>query len=68
MTPKLKAAELIEKYESLNTALSFHRAKSCAIICVKEILEACSGIYDYDEEILVPYWSEVLEILQQSKS
>ena len=61
MTPKQKAAELVEKYDETLTYLeSKSKAKQCALIAVHEILEmvdeSMKGFLDSD---IIRYWLEV---------
>lgn len=70
MTPKEKAEELVdkfipytEKFHESNPGngweIDVQAAKKCALIAVDEILNVIAGIYDYDFEVLKPYWEEV---------
>jgi len=55
MTPKEKAKELIDKYDSTLTYLeSKSKAKQCALIAVEEILSA--NLFNTDEN---EYWLQV---------
>jgi hypothetical protein len=55
MTPKEKAIELIDKYDSTLTYLeSKSKAKQCALIAVEEILSA--NLFNTDEN---EYWLQV---------
>jgi hypothetical protein len=63
MTPKEKAQELFQKYESLNS--SFDISKKGALIAVDEILDVIVTIYDYDFEKLNPYWEEVKQEIEK---
>jgi hypothetical protein len=57
MTPKEKAIELIDKYDSTLTYLeSKSKAKQCALIAVDEII---SSIDAEDHFILYNYWQKV---------
>jgi hypothetical protein len=63
MTPKEKAIELFEKmYEY---AIFDEAAKQCALIAVEEILDVITGIYDYDFEVLNPYWEKVKQEIEK---
>jgi hypothetical protein len=59
MTPKEKAQELFNKF-----ALGGW-GKENALRCVDEILDIVVGIYDYDYQVLYPYWTEVKEEIQK---
>jgi hypothetical protein len=64
MTPKEKAKELVEKYDSTLTYLeSKLKAKHCALIAVDEILKECSnwagGTNDGWDANRFDYWNEV---------
>ena len=63
MTPKEKALELWEKYFQLNYdwdgVTKDQWAKDGALIAVDEILDVITGIYNYDFEVLDPYWQQV---------
>lgn len=60
MTPKEKAADLVEKYSPLVTTwdcywdtpvlpeIILRDAKKCAVIAIDEILKACDAVYDSD--------------------
>jgi hypothetical protein len=58
MTPKEKAEDLIMKFSN-------PFAKSCALIAVDEILDLIITIYDYDRELLEPYWKQVKQELEK---
>ena len=62
MTPKEKAQELLNKFIQTNGNAFF--AKECALIAVDEILNMLVGIYDYDREVLYPYWQQVKEEIE----
>ena len=59
MTPKEKAQELFNKF-----ALGGW-GKENALRCADEILDIVVGIYDYDYQVLYPYWTEVKEEIQK---
>ena len=61
MTPKETAKELYNKYAFVEIAnyTSKFEVKQCALIAVDEILDIVNSIYDYDREVLYPYWQEV---------
>jgi hypothetical protein len=60
MTPKKKAEELVEKYDSTLTYLeSKSKVKQCALIAVDELIEVASDYCDYDETITKKYWEKV---------
>ena len=63
MTPKEKAQELLNKFIQTNGNAFF--AKECALIAVDEILNMLVGIYDYDREVLYPYWQQVKQELEK---
>jgi hypothetical protein len=63
MTPKEKAQELLNKFIQTNGNAFF--AKECALIAVDEILNMLVGIYDYDREVLYPYWQQVKEEIEK---
>jgi hypothetical protein len=74
MTSKEKAEELISKYisnqnswylENLVDGLKIAQAKKCALIAVDEILDLIITIYDYDGEVLEPYWKQVKKELEK---
>ena len=62
MTPQEKAKELIDKF---TFEIGNFNAKQCALIAVDEILYMLGGIYDYDYEVLHPYWTEVREEIEK---
>ena len=62
MTPQEKAKELIDKF---TFEIGNFNAKQCALIAVDEILDILVGIYDYDYEVLHPYWTEVREEIEK---
>jgi hypothetical protein len=60
MTPKEKAAELVEKmYNSALYVASKYAAKQCAIIAVDEILNA--HLFDLEEK---KYWQQVKQEIE----
>ena len=63
MTPKEKANELVNKFIQTNGNAFF--AKECALIAVDEILNMLVGIYDYDREVLYPYWKQVKQEIEK---
>jgi hypothetical protein len=63
MTSKEKAKELVDKF--YNEVKYMERAKECALIAVDEILNIVKGIYDYDYEVLYPYWQEVKQEIEK---
>lgn len=73
MTPKEKAEELYKKYfnelpPSMCSEEEYSiRAYNCAMFCVDEILNVVYGVYDYDAEVLIPYWEEVKQELEKLK-
>ena len=70
MTSKEKAQELFDKmhwampHQSTTNAETYIISKRCALIAVDEILDAITGIYDYDFESLNPYWQEVKQEIE----
>ena len=67
MTPKLKAKELVEKFEKIIISASANswtnESKQCAIILVQEIIQLCKDEFDYSIYSPIDYWNEVkLEI------
>lgn len=65
MTPEIKAAQLVNKYFNfIYLDLDYEQSKQCALIAVDEILDVLVGIYDYDFEVLNPYWQEVKKEIQ----
>jgi hypothetical protein len=66
MTPKEKAEELVSKFRgTFFRSMSDVDAKRCALIAVDEILDVITGIYDYDFEVLNPYWKEVKKEIEK---
>lgn len=64
MTPKEKAAELIDKFTYLNTSEAEREGIKSALSCVDEILDA--SLYSYDEmSIYVIYWQKVKQEIQK---
>lgn len=62
MTPKEKAIELIDKYDSTLTYLeSKSKAKQCALIAVTEIINSNphSNPFNKDIHSTMQYWIEV---------
>lgn len=60
MTPKEKAAELVEKYDETLTYLeSKANAKQCALIAVDEILAEYNRMEKYNFVIEKEYWQQV---------
>lgn len=71
MTPKEKAAELIDKMyyigryddkEDYNPAMAWERAKQCALIAVDEVL---STMDEEDNYVLYKYWKEVKQEIEK---
>lgn len=70
MTPKEKAKELYHKYQvyEVNGQKRVQygpQVKVFALIAVQEILDMLVGIYDYDYEVLHPYWEEVKQEIKR---
>ncbi len=66
MTPKEKAIELIDKYDSTLTYLeSKSKAKQCALIAVDEILNLEPPELSYLEPFSKSYWQEVKNEINQ---
>jgi hypothetical protein len=71
MTPKEKAKEIFLKFALyIRAGYMFDEeadedAKKCALIAVDEILNVLIGIYDYDYEVLNPYWQEVKQEIEK---
>lgn len=69
MTPRLKAQELITKYQhpisekSDTDCLHIEVAKEFALIAVDEILYVIVGTYDFD--VLNQYWQEVKKEIEK---
>jgi hypothetical protein len=67
MTPKEKANELVEKYDSTLTYLeSKAKAKQCALIAVNEVLD--DDVYDMSEELFenrISYWEKVKQEIER---
>jgi hypothetical protein len=63
MTPKEKAKELYTTY--IDYTYGDFNCKQCALIVVDEILNVLIGIYDYDYEVLNPYWQEVKQEIEK---
>jgi hypothetical protein len=62
MTPKEKAKELVEKYDTTLTYLeSKSKAKQCALIAVTEIINSNphSNPFNTDVHSTMQYWIEV---------
>jgi len=64
MTPKENAFNLYFKF-IYDVVADHEKAKQCAIIAVDEILDIVNSIYDYDREVLYPYWQEVKSEINQ---
>jgi hypothetical protein len=63
-TPKQKAKELTNKIDLANKCLNYDRAKTIALICVKEILKSyVTKDLIYPKE--VKYWNEVEQEITQ---
>jgi len=70
MTPKEKAEEILEKMQDKASnhdcfGNEYLVAKDCALIAVDEILDVITGNYDYDFEVLNPYWKEVKKEIEK---
>lgn len=70
MTPKEKAEELVDKYRMtiisyLNDRMKHQNSINCALIAVDEILNIVDTIYDYDRNVLYPYWQEVKQEIEK---
>lgn len=75
MTPKEKAKELVDKMyyigrydekENYNLAMAWERAKQCAIIAVKEMLEEVKEHkYDDSSAIRIIYWFKVINEIEK---
>lgn len=73
MTPQEKANELVEKFKEHSQLMIGYggfssrngSAKQCALIAVDEILNMLVGIYDYDREVLYPYWQQVKQEIEK---
>ena len=68
MTPKLKAAELVEKFrlnvlDYENNGLNSFKAKQCAIIAVEEILKSHNNLYGVNGE-KTKYYLEVKQEIE----
>jgi hypothetical protein len=63
MTPKEKAKELYTTY--IDYTFGDFNCKQCTLIAVDEILNVLIGIYDYDYEVLNPYWQEVKQEIEK---
>jgi hypothetical protein len=60
MTPKEKAKELVEKYDSTLTYLeSKLKAKQCALIAVDELIKFAYNYTDYNEKSTKEYLEKV---------
>lgn len=63
MTPKEKAAELVDKFVSITLWNGYvTSAKECAYIAVDEILEVIQNLYFMGT---VDYWQEVKEEIEK---
>lgn len=80
MTPKEKSTELLNKFldrvVTHYTNMSVHSARSCAIICVEEIIDSLGVTtgdmtlteldhYEYLKDL--EYWEEVIKHLKEYK-
>jgi hypothetical protein len=71
MTTKEKAQELVDKFQhplsekSDTDCLHIEVAKEFALIAVDEILDVISTIYDYDYEVLHPYYIEIKQEIEK---
>ena len=68
MTPKLKAAELVEKFrlnvlDYENNGLNSFKAKQCAMIAVEEILKSHNNLYGVNGE-KTKYYLEVKQEIE----
>jgi len=64
MTPKEQAKELVDKFTIVGLQQR-NEGIQCALIAVDEILNMLVGIYDYDREVLYPYWQQVKEEIEK---
>jgi hypothetical protein len=64
MTPKEQAKELVDKFTIVGLQQR-NEGIQCALIAVDEILNMLVGIYDYDREVLYPYWQQVKEEIKK---
>lgn len=60
MKPKKKAIELIEKFRG--TEISFWEAKSCALICVEEVIRAIDNTFNRG---VYNFWTEVQDEIKK---
>ena len=66
MTAKEKVKQLVESMAFSCRECDYEaKAKQCALIAVDEILDVITGIYDYDFEVLNPYWKEVKQEIEK---
>ena len=72
MTPKKKAEQLVDRFMAIKSMklsdyslIYYPFAKLCALEAVDEILNVLIGIYDYDYEVLNPYWQEVKQEIEK---
>jgi len=71
MTPKEKAEELFNKYATYvvmwtgGSEVEKQNCKQCALIAVDEILNIIDTIYDYDRNLLYPYYQEVKQEIEK---
>lgn len=58
MTAQEKAKEIFDKAKYLS---HYEGATPWEIsyLIIDEVLDVVNGIYDYDAEVLIPYWEEV---------
>lgn len=63
MTPKEQAKALIDKFTIVGLQQR-NEGIQCALIAVDEILNMLVGIYDYDREVLYPYWQQVKQEIE----
>lgn len=64
MTPKEQAKELVDKFTIVGLQQR-NEGIQCALIAVDEILNMLVGVYDYDREVLYPYWQQVKEEIEK---
>jgi hypothetical protein len=64
MTPKEKAIEIYREMSNM-VYTAHYTEKQCALVAVGEILDLISSIYDYDREVLEPYWKQVKQELEK---
>jgi len=70
MTPKQKAEDLITSFrDKLDEAISYEEAVKCSILCVEEIINLMSTIFNWSQEYNgnIHYWQEVKQELENNK-